>query len=651
MDRNKYLEEAIRIGDEILQRVEKTADGYTWKTMYSTGEQDITWEISESLYSGTAGIVYYFLELYKRTNDDRYLDAVVEGAGWLENYCAANKTDYYAFYTGRMGVAYLMLVLADFFKDDGYKAKALKIAEGCEAFLSMDRKIDDLINGSSGALLGLLHLHAATGDEGILKNIEKYTKHLIQRINITPHGFYWDRSGTNIRGLCGFSHGAAGIGYVFLELGRYFGNDSFYWIAENAFAYENHFYHEPFSNWPDFRRGFYNEKTLDENRDKYLNGKKDYFTLPGDMSAWCHGAPGIGLSRVRACEVLKNEQYKQDLDKAIEKTISATLDTSLSGGSCILCHGVGGNAILFLEAGRILNDKKYRELAIQAGDRALAYKEKNEKYLSGYSFAGPINDISLFMGDSGIGYFYLLLSDQEQKKATLLKPDVNQVYQGTTKGLLAIGEEELFAELATSLYPLTYKKVGQNIDLKILSGSQGGSFMLTLKEALDKAVAATNDNATRQVWEYELKKEELDSTIESHSYNRIRRIVEIEKNQACLKAEADLINVELMLPDEHVLLELPEEVAKGNNDDEDYAIFIPTPEHLLEFPLNDFAYTVISKFEEPKSVKQVISETVDEFEVTEQAEIDQVKEVTIYQITEALQQGILFTAKSEVVHQ
>ncbi|UII30242.1 hypothetical protein LVD17_18270 [Fulvivirga ulvae] len=351
MDKDKYLNEAIRIGDEILERVEKTADGYTWKTMSSTGDLEIQWEISESLYSGTAGIVYYFLELYKRTSDDRYLEAVEEGARWLENYCMANKTDYYAFYTGRMGVSYLMLVLADFFKDDSYKAKALKIAEGCEAFLAMDRKIDDLINGVSGTLLGLLHLHAATGDERVLANIERYALHLIERTNITPHGFYWDRSGTNITGLCGFSHGAAGIGYVFLELGRYFDNNSFYWVAENAFAYENHFFHEPFSNWPDFRRGFYNEKTLGENRERYLDGKKDYFLLPGDMSAWCHGAPGIGLSRVRACEVLKKEQYSKDLEKAVEKTIGATLDTRLSVGSCILCHGVGGNAILFLRPG------------------------------------------------------------------------------------------------------------------------------------------------------------------------------------------------------------------------------------------------------------------------------------------------------------
>ncbi|MBL6449545.1 hypothetical protein JMN32_24750 [Fulvivirga sp. 29W222] len=648
MDRNKYLEEAIRIGDEILRRVEKTDEGYVWKTMTSTGDFEIQWVVSESLYSGTAGIVYFFLELHRRTNDDKYLEAVTEGARWLENYCATNSTEYYAFYTGRMGVSYLMLVLADYLKDESYKAKALKIAEGCEAFLHTSRKVDDLINGYSGALLCLLHLHAATGDEGVLKNIESYTRRLIERANITPHGFYWDRVGTNIKGLCGFSHGASGIGYVFLELGKYFDNESFYWIAKRAFAYENHFFHEEFKNWPDFRRGFYDEKTLNENRDKYLNGEKDYFLLPGDMSAWCHGAPGIGLSRIRAYEVLKDDIYKRDIDRAVEKTGIATLDGEMSVASCILCHGIGGNAILFLEAARVLGDTTYIDMARQAGDRALDYVAEKGKYLSGYSFAGTDNDISLFMGDSGIGYFYLMLSDEKQEKASILKPDLNQVFSGKVDGELASGYEGVFVRLANGLYPLTFEKVKKDIDLNILKG--GGSFMLKLRQAIQNAISAKDDDAIQQVWEYELKKEELDSAIESHSYNRIRRIVEIEKNQVCLKTEAELIHTQLVLPEEHVLLELPEEVAK-DNEGEEYAIFIPTPEFLLEFPLNDFAYTVIKKFEQPNRVEQVIVEMVDEFEVTEQSEIDQVKEVTIYQITEALHQGILFIDHSPVVHQ
>lgn len=649
MDRSKYIKEAVKIGDEILQRVEKTEHGYYWKTMSSTGANDVQWIISEGLYSGTAGIVYYFMELHKRTNDERYLKAVVEGARWLEHHCASNSTDYYAFYTGRMGVSYLMLVLARYFNDDSYKTKALKIAEGCEAFLTTDRKIDDLINGCSGTLLGLLHLHAATGDEGVLKSIEKYTEHLIERANITPYGFYWDRSGTNIKGLCGFSHGAAGIGYVFLELGRYFGNDSFYQLAEKAFSYENHLFSEEFNNWPDFRRGFYDEKTLNENKNQYLAGKKEYFLTPGDMSAWCHGAPGIGLSRIRAYELLKKDQYMQDLNKAVEKTKQASLVSELSVASCILCHGVGGNAILFLEAYRTFGNPEYLALARQAGERALSCKEKAGIYLSGYAFVDNENDISLFMGDAGIGYFYLLLSDEKQDESTILKPDLKQTSEERQEGILATDLEGLFTRFASGLYPLTYKAIEKDLDLKALANTQGSSVMLTLKEAIGKTVYNKNDLDLQKVWKYELTKEELDSAVESHSYSRIRRIVEIEKNQAYIKAGPELINAELMLPEDHVLLELPEEIAK-ENDEESYTIFIPTPEYLLEFPLNYFAYTVISKFENSKLVKEVISEMVDEFEVTGQAEIDQVKEVTLNQITEALRQGILFTSTPQVAN-
>jgi lantibiotic modifying enzyme len=166
--------------------------------------------------------------------------------------------------------------------------------------------VDDLINGNSGTLLGLLHLHAASGEKWILESIDCFIRHLVDRANHGPAGLYWDRSPQLISGLFGFSHGAAGIGFVFLELGHYFQNEAFYTIARQAFLYEGYFFNQAkkHKNWPDLRRGIYSDDDYREHQKAFLEGDMDFFTSGGDMNAWCHGAAGIGLSRVRAFQLL-----------------------------------------------------------------------------------------------------------------------------------------------------------------------------------------------------------------------------------------------------------------------------------------------------------------------------------------------------------
>lgn len=101
------LKEAVRIGDELLDKAIDHNDGFSWKTLiYNTNTQKCHWQQNESIYSGTAGIVLFFLELYKQTKNSSYIHAAKKGADWLIYHCRKNPSSYYAFYTGRMGVSY-----------------------------------------------------------------------------------------------------------------------------------------------------------------------------------------------------------------------------------------------------------------------------------------------------------------------------------------------------------------------------------------------------------------------------------------------------------------------------------------------------------------------------------------------------------------
>lgn len=646
MTRESYLKGAIDIGDQLIAKAKKNEEGMWWETMTLGEDGSGDWQVSESLYSGVAGIVFFLMELYKKTEDPKYLDAVTEGAKWLEKYCDKNHTSYYAFYTGRMGVSYLMIQLADFFGDDSYKTKALKIADKCEVFLQSNYKVDDLINGSSGTLLGLLHLHAATGEESLLKKIELFTDHLINNLHFGECGVYWDRSSKNITGLCGFSHGASGIGYVFLELGHYFSNPTFYRIAELAFSYENYHYSPTHGNWPDFRKGIYDEKTLKEHKEQYLKGNKEFFLSPSDMSAWCHGAPGIGLSRVRAYELLGKDEYLEDLKNAISKTIQLDLDMDTNRVAYVLCHGGGGNSILFLEADRVLNgDQRSIDAATATGDRALSYRSQYKEYVSGY--AGLKDDTSLFMGDAGIGYFYLLLADGGLSHPSILKPDIKEVYEGDKGGVFSVNDSQINAKLAEKLYPKTFsclKDKGFNFN----SLNVNNKIIASVTAGFDKYVQEAKDSLLDEIWSYEKLKVELDQNVASHSYNYIKRLVETEKNRDLLNDEQLLLKATISLPDGHLLTTL--QTTEGD-EEESYIMLISNSEGLVEYPLSYFSYEVIRIFEQPRRISDAINDMISNFEVTNPDEVEQVKAATLAQIREAMKEGLLQLNHSVQAHE
>ncbi|MGH7599051.1 MAG: lanthionine synthetase LanC family protein [bacterium] len=138
------------------------------------------------------------------------------------------------------------------------------------------------------------------------------------------------------------------------------------------------------------------------------------------MNAWCHGAPGIGLSRLRAFELLKKEEYADAARVAIQTTLEAESKLKnnceeVAARSYTLCHGSGGNAELFLEAYKIFGNEKYLLLAEKVALQTLAHGKMNHGYISGYGRAGTQKDLSLFMGKAGVGYFYLRVFAQENR--------------------------------------------------------------------------------------------------------------------------------------------------------------------------------------------------------------------------------------------
>ncbi|MEO9869282.1 lanthionine synthetase LanC family protein [Ekhidna sp.] len=631
LNQDKYLTEAIRIGDSLLEDAIIKGDKCWWQTMEapSGGNGEILWKETENLYSGVSGIAYFLIELHRVTRDKRYYDSLIKTANWLEWYCDQNETDYYAFYTGRLGVAFLFLSLAEHLENDDYVHKALKIAEKADKFLQREDLVCDLINGVSGSLLALIHIHQKTKSDRILHSIRKFTDYLIAHCQFAEYGIYWDRSPKNIRGLCGFSHGAAGIGYVFLELSQYFQNPTFQWIAQQAFSYENHHYNIENNNWPDFRRGFYTEVTYKQHVDAYLNGNKDFFLENRYMSAWCHGAPGIGLSRIRASEILE-KGFLKDLNQALDQTKKSDVDKQQEYVSYTLCHGLCGNAFLFLEAHRILPEEKYLKWSKKIGDYAIDFFKKHTTYISGYSQGGLQEDKSLFMGSAGIGLFMSHLSQNGLKMSSILKPDISSKETFHDSELSRIDQNKIIESFAMRYFPRTT----QSLDISKLDlPKKNEAISKKIIEYLEKQLSGTSEYIAS--FQLEKIKYLLHNKIESDSFLHISQQLEIEKNHKFLSTNSNISSLSLKLPESFRIVNGPQK----NDQDENYLLLRPSHAGVSELPLTNFLHVLLTKFEHSINVTEVLNKIVEDFE--ENSETEKVKAFTIEQIKHAMKAGLL----------
>jgi hypothetical protein len=418
MNKQSILGEVFRITDTILNDCDKDNIGISWNTYSMNNMNETVYGKSEMIYVGNSGILLYLLELHKITQDDTILNVIKKSADWILNYCREHETNIYSFYTGRLGSIYVLLRVFEATKDEKYLTSALSLVDGIN-MMHERSNISDFLNGISGEILACIQCHSITGDNKFLKIINDLIKILLDNAFIGKQGLYWDRSFNNVRGLCGFSHGASGIGFVFLELALYFRNDAFLWIADQAFFYEAAFYNKIKNNWPDFRKGIYGEEEYAHYKTAYLNGNLNGLTNSHYMSAWCHGNIGIGMARIRAVEILKKNKYKLELDNILRASYSNFKRSK--NKSYNLCHGYGGNADLLLEAYKLFGDSKYINSAAEIAMGCIKLKDKMNYHISGMKNVKDGSDHTLLLGNAGIAFF-LLKTLYPHKMQSVLMP-------------------------------------------------------------------------------------------------------------------------------------------------------------------------------------------------------------------------------------
>jgi hypothetical protein len=412
----EFLEVAVALGARVCRDAFWAGDRCNW-TGFSMESLDGRWRQTHraygpDVYAGTSGIGLFLARLHAVTGEPLFRRTAL---GALRN-ALARAEDVEPFsrigaWSGWTGLSLAVLQAAALLDEDFLREPALALL-GRVAAGEVELQTLDVLAGCAGAIPALLFVQRNLGGpDSLLDAAVRLGDHLIGKATRSDVGWSWGEisPGSGQKGnLTGFSHGAGGIGWSLIELWNATREERFRRAGEEAFRYERHWYDPERRNWPDLR-------------DPTLSGGPPS-DAPSFMSAWCHGAPGIGLGRLRAWQITGDPAIRAEAEAALANTYDHVLGgQEMSQTNYCLCHGLGGNCDMLLQGTQVLGNPEWQRRAEEIARRGIETHHA-QKLPWPCGTYGSVEVPGLMLGLSGIGWFYLRLADPEVPSALIVVP-------------------------------------------------------------------------------------------------------------------------------------------------------------------------------------------------------------------------------------
>lgn len=395
-----FVERALELAQGIREKAILASDGSaTWiSPQYLVqAERFQLRPMDEDLYGGSSGVALFLAATHTFAPDQGYaelaLGALASVRGALRDRPEQLADDLGLGGGSGLGSVVYSLVRVSQLLDEPDLLEDARLA----AALVTDRRIVsdenlDVLSGSAGAILGLLALHQAVpGDEAALEQARVCGEHLLRHRTASSAG---PRGWASFDGrlTTGFSHGAAGVSYALLRLHQHRPDVRLVDAAAEAVEYEATTYSPQNGNWADFWK-----------RDEPLY-----------VCSWCHGAPGIGLARLGSLEVLDTPRVREDIELALESTLSFGLQLIDH-----LCCGNLGRAEMMLQAGLKLARQDLVDAARMHAWMAMQRADASGGFILNAVLPNGVHSPGFFQGTAGIGYELLRLTAPEKLPSVL----------------------------------------------------------------------------------------------------------------------------------------------------------------------------------------------------------------------------------------
>ncbi|XP_024994104.1 lanC-like protein GCL2 [Cynara cardunculus var. scolymus] len=327
-----------------------------------------------TLYTGALGTAFLLFKSFQVTdnrNDLNLCSEIIKACDPASLHARA-----VTFICGRVGVCALGAVVAKHQANQQMLEYYLAEFKGIK--VNEDHP-DELLYGKLGFLWACLFLNKNLGD-GVIPST--FTRALVNKVikngrklgvgSRCPLMFKWFG-----QRFWGAAHGLAGNMYVLMHFDL--PSDVVEDIKKTLkYMIENRF---PSGNYP---------SSEEENTSDLL-------------VHWCHGAPGMALTLVKAAEIFDDKEFLEAAIDAAEVVWKRGLLKRVG-----LCHGISGNAYVFLSLFRLTGNV---EFLYRAKAFACFLLDRAGKLISEGEMHGGDNRYSLFEGVGGMAYLFLDMID------------------------------------------------------------------------------------------------------------------------------------------------------------------------------------------------------------------------------------------------
>lgn len=390
----------------------RTSDGLTWPA-----DPKDPASANTSLYAGSPGIVLFFLEAYRATENETYLGDARAGADALLG--AVPKEQGMGLYEGLAGV---LFAVEETFRATGEKKYRGGFLDGLARVRGAAKPrgagvewgpVTDIISGGAGTGLFLVYAYHETKDRAWLDLAAGAGRRLIELGRPENGGLKWAMDPEYPRLMPNFSHGTAGIAYFLARLYKETKDQAFLdaalagakyllSVANTGGGICEVFHHEP------------------DGKDLYYLG-------------WCHGPVGTARLFYELGQATGDRTWVDWVKKSANSLVQSGIPDKETPGfwnNDGICCGLAGVGEFFLELGQALGDRSYLEFSDRVTARLLSKASVDGgrmSWLQAEHRARPdflVAQTGYMQGAAGIGLF-LLLRDEAARgmKPRVVFPD------------------------------------------------------------------------------------------------------------------------------------------------------------------------------------------------------------------------------------
>lgn len=389
IDNNTYLETAEAVAKWIDRFSVKKDKGKSWKISSGEGSSEgdeLAGKLSDrTIYSGAAGIGFFYIQLYEATGKKEYLEEAIQAGEYLLDTYDEELGKKPGIHTGLSGEGLFAYHLYQKTGDERYLEYARKAGDAVykyavknEGEVHWYNLIDYMGDGST--ILYWIYLSDITGDEKYLSYAKETLDYIISLATVNDDGTVnWNFLEINdyfknlpAGGLISnFAHGTAGVVYLLTKYYEASKDENYLSYAKKGFSFlENIAVKDgdsaivPYIYWKDTGKAY------------------DIFYL-----SLCHGPVGTAIVAKELYQATGDKDYIEFYRKLTNALVKAGVPNIRSAGywnDCICC-GSSGVLLHFIDGIDTIGDEKYERLAKETARKLIGDAFKDDKGIRWYN--------------------------------------------------------------------------------------------------------------------------------------------------------------------------------------------------------------------------------------------------------------------------